>query len=159
MAKRAGEGNGSRKSGAELVVRIGGWEQLGAAASAVRLAVFVQEQGIDAELELDERDAGAVHAVAFDARGEPIATGRLLPDGHIGRMAVLRAARGQGVGATILRSLMAIATTKGMRELRLHAQTSALGFYARQGFAPIGQEYLEAGIAHRTMVRTLTGAG
>ncbi len=159
MAKRASESDGSRKSGAELVVRIGAWEQLGAAASAVRIAVFVQEQGIDAELELDERDAGAVHAVAFDARGEPIATGRLLPDGHIGRMAVLRAARGQGVSATILRSLMAIAITKGMRELRLHAQTSALGFYARQGFAPIGQEYLEAGIAHRTMVRALTGAG
>lgn len=143
---------------ATLVVRIGDWEQMQVAARAVRFAVFVREQGIAADLEIDEWDAGALHAVAFDAQGTPIATGRLLPDAHIGRMAVLPAARGLGVGVRVLRALVAIATAKGMRELRLHAQRSAVGFYERAGFAPVGDEYEEVGILHRTMVLTLPGA-
>jgi predicted GNAT family N-acyltransferase len=146
-------------SGAKLVVHIGGWEQMREAASAVRFDVFVREQGIAASLELDDRDASAVHAVAFDAEGAPIGTGRLLPDAHIGRMAVLASARGKGVGVALLRALVAIAATKGMRELRLHAQRSAVGFYEREGFAASGDEYEEAGIPHRTMVRALSGAG
>jgi predicted GNAT family N-acyltransferase len=140
---------------AELSVRVGAWAQLGEAAQAVRMAVFVEEQGISPELELDARDAGAVHAVAYDAQGIPVATGRLLPDAHIGRMAVLKDLRGRGVGATILRALMAMAAHRGDRELRLHAQHTAVDFYAREGFEAVGEEYLEAGIPHRTMVRRL----
>lgn len=143
------------QSPAAVRVQVGDWKQLRAAASAVRFAVFIQEQGIPAELELDERDAGALHAVAFDSSDTPVGTGRLLPDAHIGRMAVLRAVRGQGIGAAILQSLVAMARTRGMQELRLHAQTSAMGFYERLGFVPIGDEYEEAGIAHRTMARAL----
>ncbi len=143
---------------ADLVVRVGDWNQLGVAARSVRLAVFVQEQGIAPQIELDERDATSVHAVAFDARGIAVATGRLLPDAHIGRMAVLREMRGLGVGATILRTLVAIASGRGDKELRLHAQRSAVAFYAREGFVAQGAEYLEAGIAHRTMTRRLAPA-
>jgi len=140
---------------AAVRIRVGDWEQLRASATAVRFAVFVQEQGIAPELELDERDATAVHAVALDRSGAPVGTGRLLPDAHIGRMAVLRAVRGQGVGAALLQALVTVARARGMPELRLHAQSSALGFYQRLGFAAVGDEYVEAGIAHRTMVRSL----
>jgi predicted GNAT family N-acyltransferase len=140
---------------ADLAVRVGDWARLGADARVVRLKVFVEEQGIAPELELDERDATAVHAVAFDAAGQPVATGRLLPDAHIGRMAVLADVRGQGVGAAILRALTAMAATRGDREVRLHAQRSAIGFYLREGFIAEGEEYMEAGIPHQTMARRL----
>jgi predicted GNAT family N-acyltransferase len=138
-----------------VVIRVGDWEQLREAACAVRFAVFVNEQGIPAALELDGRDASATHAVAFDADGRPLATGRLLPDAHIGRMAVLAAQRGNGLGVSILRSLVAIGAGRGIRELRLHAQSSAIGFYQREGFVAEGEPYEEAGIPHQTMVRVL----
>ncbi len=139
----------------EVSIRVGGWNQLRAYAMAVRYAVFVREQHIPAQFELDEYDPQAVHAVAFDPCGVPLATGRLLPDGHIGRMAVLRSARGQGIGTVILRTLVAIAKGRGMRELRLHAQIDAVGFYEHHGFVAIGEPYDEVGILHRTMVRSL----
>jgi len=142
-------------AGLEVSIRVGDWRHLRAGAIAVRYAVFVQEQGIPARFELDEHDAVALHAVAFDSFGVPLGTGRLLPDGHIGRMAVLRSARGQGVGTVILRSLVAIAKSRGMHELRLHAQLSAVPFYERQGFTAIGEPYDEVGILHRTMVGSL----
>jgi predicted GNAT family N-acyltransferase len=138
-----------------MAIRVGGWDELGAAARAVRFAVFVDEQGIDPELELDARDATAVHAVAYDADGVPVGTARLLPDAHIGRMAVLARARGTGIGAALLQRLIDVAAGRGMRELRLHAQSDAVGFYARAGFEADGDEYLEAGIRHRTMRRAL----
>lgn len=95
-------------------------------------------------------------AVAGD--GTPIACGRLLPDGHIGRMAVLSGWRGQGVGAAVLSMLIEMARDRGDAMVRLHAQTHAVPFYARFGFAPEGDEYLEAGIPHRTMARRLAPA-
>lgn len=140
----------------KIVIRVGGWELLREHATAVRFAVFVQEQGIPADLELDDRDASATHAVAFDAAGRPLATGRLLTDAHIGRMAVLPEHRGKGLGASILRSLVAIAAGRGTPALRLHAQTSAIGFYLREGFVTEGEPYEEAGIPHQTMVRMLS---
>ena len=143
---------------AGVALRVGPWPQLGPDARIVRLKVFVEEQGIAPELELDERDATAVHAVAYDAQGAPLATGRLLPDAQIGRMAVLPADRGQGVGAAILRALIAIAAGRGDVAVRLHAQRSAIGFYLREGFATEGEEYIEAGIAHQTMARRIAGA-
>jgi len=140
---------------ARIVIRVGDWEQLGAAARIVRFAVFIEEQGIPAALELDERDASATHAVAFGADGAPIATGRLLTDAHIGRMAVLPGQRGKGLGVSILRALVAVAAGRGVAALRLHAQTSAVGFYEREGFVTEGGEYEEAGIPHQNMVRVL----
>lgn len=144
-----------RRAAEKIVVRVGGWEQLGEAARAVRLNVFVQEQGIPAALEMDARDATAVHAVAYDGKDTPLATGRLLPDGHIGRMAVLSAQRGRGLGATILRTLLVMARSRGLAQVRLHAQVSAIGFYKHEGFSTEGEPYEEAGIAHQTMVRAL----
>ncbi len=148
-----------RQAAERIVVRVGGWEQLRDAASAVRRAVFIDEQGIAAALELDARDATAIHAVAFDGNGTALATGRLLPDAHIGRMAVLAAHRGRGLGAAVLRSLMAVAQGRGLPELRLHAQAGAIGFYVREGFSTVGDPYEEAGIAHQTMVRRLAASG
>ena len=148
-------GRRSPRRAEKIVIRVGGWEQLREHATAVRFAVFVREQGIPADLELDDRDAAATHAVAFDATGAPLATGRLLTDAHIGRMAVLPEHRGKGLGASILRALVAIAAGRGTTALRLHAQTSAIGFYRREGFATEGEPYEEAGIPHQTMVRVV----
>jgi len=152
-------GNGAKiAADGEFTLRVGDWQTLGGPASAVRLAVFVQEQRIPAEMELDARDAGCTHVVAFDRTGQPVGTGRLLPDAHIGRMAVMPALRGRGVGAAMLHALMNVAARQGMREVRLHAQASAVGFYARAGYAPEGSAYEEAGIPHQTMVRKLADA-
>jgi predicted GNAT family N-acyltransferase len=122
-----------------------------AALRTVRAAVFIDEQQVPLELEWDGRDDACLHVLACNAQGEPIGTGRLLPEGKIGRMAVVRAARGKGVGAAILRELLAAAREHGFATVELSAQTHALGFYARFGFGVISDEYLDAGIPHRSM--------
>lgn len=136
-----------------LRIELGAWDRLRAAAEPIRFAVFVEEQSVPAEIELDEFDAVSLHALAFDASGVAVGTGRLLPDGHIGRMAVLPRARGAGVGSAMLRALMDAARARGMREVMLNAQTHAMPFYARFGFAPEGEEFDDAGIPHRAMRR------
>lgn len=130
----------------------GTWAQLGAAASAIRHAVFVDEQGVPAELELDQFDAVSLHALACDG-DTALGTGRLLPDGHIGRMAVSRSARGAGVGRLLLTELMQHAQRRGDTSVVLHAQLSARGFYERQGFTPEGEVFMDAGIEHIAMRR------
>ncbi len=139
---------------AALVVRLGSWDELSAQASPIRFTVFVDEQKVPVELELDEFDPLSCHALAL-AGDEAIGTGRLLPDGHIGRMAVLAGWRGRGVGALLLQALIDEAKRRGMARVVLNAQTHALGFYARFGFVPEGEEYEEAGLPHRTMGRSL----
>jgi predicted GNAT family N-acyltransferase len=132
-------------------IRIGDWASLGQAAGAVRHEVFVIGQNIPLELEWDEMDARSLHAVAEDGSGQAIGTGRLLPDGHIGRMAVRAAVRGQGIGGAILDALMARAKARGDSCVVLHAQLHALPFYRRHGFLPEGDEFMEAGILHIQM--------
>lgn len=139
---------------AALAVRLGSWDELSAQASPIRFTVFVDEQKVPVELELDEFDPLSCHALAL-AGDEAIGTGRLLPDGHIGRMAVLAGWRGRGVGALLLQALIDEAARRGMARVVLNAQTHALGFYARFGFVPEGEEYEEAGLPHRTMGRSL----
>jgi predicted GNAT family N-acyltransferase len=119
----------------------------------LRTAVFVEEQGVPVELEWDGLDEHAYHVVAFSPERAPIGTGRLLQDGHIGRMAVLRQWRRKGVGKALLGMLLVIANKMGYEEVRLHAQTRVLEFYLRHGFAPQGEEFLEAGIPHIMMTR------
>lgn len=140
-------------------VRVGGWDELGEDAHAIRAAVFVDEQRIPAELEWDEADAHCLHAVAANRLGQPLATGRLLEHvpgvAKIGRMAVHRSMRGGGVGRAVLEALMQAARERGEREAVLHAQVSAAPFYARAGFVTRGPEFDEAGIAHVEMVRAL----
>ena len=109
--------------------------------------------------EWDEADATAVHAVAYNRLGQPIATGRLLParDGtcQIGRMAVHQVLRGRGYGEQVLRALAAEAQRRGDRAVELHAQRTARAFYERLGFAAHGQPYEEAGIPHIDMTSAL----
>lgn len=119
----------------------------------LRFAVFVEEQGVPVDIEIDEYDPVSTHAWLENEAGEVLATGRLLPDGHIGRMAVDVSYRRRGLGAAVLQHLMHIAQARGMRHLALHAQTSAQGFYARYGFQPQGPVFMEAGIAHQLMIR------
>jgi predicted GNAT family N-acyltransferase len=110
---------------------------------------------VPAEIEIDAQDPLSLHALALDASGTAVATGRLLPDGHIGRMAVLPSARGSGVGTAVLRALMEAARARGDREVVLSAQTHAVPFYARIGFATEGEVYDDAGIPHIDMRRAL----
>jgi predicted GNAT family N-acyltransferase len=133
------------------------WDDARERASAIRFEVFVEEQGVPREIELDEQDPFCLHALAFDETGVPIATGRLLPDGHIGRMAVRRAWRRRGVGGAILERLVDAARDRGDAEAALSAQVHALGFYRAHGFAAEGEPYVEAGIAHQSMRRRLPG--
>ncbi len=131
---------------------IGDWDTVREHAQALRIEVFVVEQGVPLELEWDEADEVSIHAVAYDDDGLPVATGRLLPDGHIGRMAVRKSSRGRGIGDAVLRALLDEAKRLNYRLLVLHAQTHAAGFYARHGFAREGEEFMEAGIPHFRMV-------
>jgi predicted GNAT family N-acyltransferase len=140
---------------ARVSIRILPWQSARAEAQRVRETVFVVEQGVPPEIELDEWDERCDHALAYDAAGHVIGTGRLLPDGHVGRMAVLREARGQGVGARLLEALIERARTRGMGRVVLNAQTHAVPFYARFGFAVEGATFMEAGIPHVTMARDL----
>jgi len=144
---------------AMLQVRTGSWAELGADASHVRTEVFVREQRIPADLEWDEADALAVHAVAYNRLGQAVATGRLLPAesgvSKIGRMAVHQVLRGCGFGEAVLRALALEAQRRGDRGLALHAQRTAREFYARLGFAAQGEPYEEAGIPHITMTSAL----
>jgi predicted GNAT family N-acyltransferase len=132
-------------------VQLGSWEELGAQARRIRFEVFVVEQGVPLDLEIDSADPGSVHALATRAGGPALGTGRLLSDGHIGRMAVAREARGLGVGAALLRALMDAARVRGHREVELDAQVHARPFYERFGFAVIGPEFDDCGIPHVTM--------
>ena len=132
-------------------IRLGDWATLGLDATAIRFEVFVDEQKVPAEIELDDMDAVCLHAVAYDASGVAIGTGRLLPDGHIGRMAVRQPGRGTGVGGAILTLLMEKARERGDAAVVLNAQTVAAPFYARHGFVQQGEQFEEAGIAHVEM--------
>ena len=134
----------------ELLIELLPWEHARELASPIRFEVFVREQRVPAEIELDEMDARCIHAVAF-LEELPVGTGRLLPGGHIGRMAVLKSHRNRGVGAAMLKRLIAAARERGDREVALSAQVHAVPFYRAHGFVEEGAEYEEAGIAHQAM--------
>lgn len=124
---------------------------------AVREAVFVREQGVPLELELDAQDPDCLHVLARDADGRPIGTGRLTPAHTLGRMAVLPQWRGRGVGAAMLAALTGLARERRWNAIELHAQVDAIGFYLRHGYLPVGPRYMEAGIEHQSMRRALGG--
>ena len=141
-------------------VRTGSWKQLGEHAAAIRTEVFINEQRIPKELEWDADDAVALHAVASNRLGQAVATGRLLPStggsAKIGRMAVHRVLRGCGLGEQVLNALMTAARERGDREIVLHAQHSAEGFYAGLGYRARGEPFEEAGIGHIEMTMALS---
>ncbi len=136
-------------------IEIGEWQQMQTAAQAVRIAVFVQEQGIAPEDEWDAADATALHAVLFDAQGTPLGNARLLrPSANlakVGRMAVLQLERGKGYGARLLRALLREARQRGHQEVQLNAQRSAEAFYKAHGFCVMGEPFDEVGIPHVQM--------
>ncbi|QOV38951.1 GNAT family N-acetyltransferase [Streptomyces ferrugineus] len=135
---------------------------------AVRKEVFVVEQGVPQEIEYDAHDTDAVHVLAIREDGVPLGTGRLLygeaaaakaggdPSvGSLGRLAVLRTARGLGVGVALVRAIEEAARARGLTAVDLHAQTHALGFYERLGYVAYGPEFPDAGMPHRAMRRAL----
>jgi predicted GNAT family N-acyltransferase len=133
----------------------------------VRRDVFVVEQEIPEDLEWDDLDATSLHLLAVGPDGTPLGTGRLIHgadalkltgvEGRVllGRLAVVKAARGTGLGAELVRAIEEAGRECGAREVELHAQVQALGFYERLGYVAEGPEYPDAGIPHRTMIRVL----
>jgi predicted GNAT family N-acyltransferase len=138
----------------EPLIELMTWDEARPHASPIRFTVFVEEQGVPRDIELDEQDAVSVHAVVFE-KDKAVATGRLLPDGHIGRMAVLKDWRNRGIGGLMLQKLVERAKSRGDREVVLSAQVHAAAFYRAHGFVEEGSEYLEAGIRHQAMKRRL----
>ena len=136
------------------VVRLGSWYTQRALAEPIRRQVFCVEQKVPETEEWDAWDIRSVHAIAFDAQGTAVGTGRLKPDRMIGRMAVLKAHRQAGVGGLIFQALLEEARRKGFSEVSLNAQTVVQGFYAHYGFAPVGTEFLESGIRHILMKKS-----
>jgi predicted GNAT family N-acyltransferase len=141
----------STRNTVKFKLTIGDWPAQQRHARAVRDDVFINEQRIPVELEWDDMDRVSLHAVVCDQTGQAIGTGRLLPDGHIGRMAVIRSMRGAGVGGAILLALVQAAKTRGDKSVVLNAQTRAEPFYARHGFIREGEEFIDAGIVHIRM--------
>lgn len=142
-------------------VRSANWDSEHEALSQIRYTVFVREQGVPPEVEIDPLDADAahvIHMVACSAGGVAIGTARMLleqPLPRIGRMAVLKDWRGKGVGQSLLDALCTDAKRRGYTSVRLHAQSHATPFYYRQGFLSHGAEFTEAGIPHQEMRRGL----
>lgn len=134
-------------------VRIAAWGrgEDRAALRDIRRRVFIEEQHVPESLEWDEWDAVSLHILAETESGGAIGTGRLLPDGHIGRMAVLPSWRQRGVGLAVLSALMAAARERGDLTVKLHAQVHALRFYEKAGFVAEGPVFDDAGIPHRAM--------
>jgi len=137
-------------------VRIVNWGDQKKALRIIRETVFIQEQGVPVALEWDEFDETSTHALAISPSGEPIGTARLLPDGHIGRMAVLPLWRRQGYGRAMLLTLLDEAKRRELSQVVLNAQTTAVPFYEKSGFQVDSDEFMEAGIPHVSMIRLLS---
>jgi predicted GNAT family N-acyltransferase len=134
------------------------WQRDYVALTAVRVRVFVVEQGIPAEDEVDAIDASCIHLLATDVAGKPIGCGRLIDQvqwARIGRMAVRQEWRGSGLGRAIIERLVAVAQDNGFARVRLDAQSYAIPFYEKCGFIVFGDEHLDCGIPHREMERLL----
>ena len=137
-------------AGASVSCALAHWAAERRTIEAIRRRVFVDEQKIPEKDEFDGEDASCLHVLARLNR-DPVGTGRLMPTGKIGRLAVLAASRRHGIGSRMLLRLVELARERGLPEVYLHAQVSALPFYVAHGFAAEGDEFEEAGISHRRM--------
>ncbi len=137
-------------------VILGDWASCRQDATLIRYEVFVHEQHVPIEEEIDLDDQHCLHAVAYDEQGAAVGTGRLLSNAHIGRMAVRKAYRGRGVGSRLLTALVDEARRRQYLEVVLSAQVHAKAFYAAHGFIAEGNIYMDAGIEHITMRHVLT---
>lgn len=131
------------------------WQQEQQRLSAIRETVFIQEQSVPKELEWDGLDETALHLLATTDNSEPIATARLLPDGHIGRVAVIKSWRNRGLGTAMTQELIKQAKLLGYKQLELASQIQAIPFYQRLGFESYGDEFMDAGIPHKNMRKTI----
>jgi predicted GNAT family N-acyltransferase len=136
-------------------VRQAHWPQDASALRSVRARVFIAEQGVPEHLEWDGKDAQALHLLAETHDGLAIGTARLLPDGRLGRMAVLADYRGRGVGRALFEQALLLARRQRLPVITLHAQIQVVPFYQRFGFERIGGVFLEAGISHQAMRLTV----
>ena len=143
-------------SNLDFSVRAVTWQEAHIELSAIRTVVFIVEQNVPVELEWDGLDEACLHVLAIDGQGNAIGVGRLLYDGHIGRMAVIKPYRNQGVGSALLRRLLEMAEQHKLRQLALNAQVHAQQFYSRFGFEVVGGVFDDAGIPHVKMVRCLS---
>jgi predicted GNAT family N-acyltransferase len=132
------------------------WTNAGAALAEIRRRVFIEEQSVPEALEWDGLDEGAMHVLASDGANRAIGCARMLPQGKIGRMAVLPEWRGSGVGRAMLETLIALARAQELSEVSLSAQTHAIPFYEQAGFRICSEIYDDAGIPHRDMVLALS---
>lgn len=135
----------------EFTVHIVSWHDAEPLLRTLREAVFMREQGVSAELEWDGLDEGCRHALALSAKGDAIGCGRITPDAHIGRMAVLPEWRGRKVGTALLEALLDEARSRSYAEVELDAQVQALPFYRRFGFEEQGEVFMDADMPHRKM--------
>ncbi|KXZ68312.1 GNAT family N-acetyltransferase [Acinetobacter venetianus] len=132
-------------------VKYGSWDQLQQDAKLIRELVFISEQNIPEQDEWDDQDAISQHFVVYD-QNQPIATARLLANNSVGRVAVLKAYRGQGIGRLIMLEIIAYAQAQKRPNLQLSSQVHAISFYGKLGFSIQGDEYDECGIPHIEMV-------
>ena len=138
------------------IIKQSNWESDKQLLSDIRREVFIKEQHVPEELEWDEFDEIAQHVLAFNSESQAVGTGRIKKDGHVGRMAVLKKYRHQGVGSAILLALVDVAKKQKLEKLYLHAQVDAIPFYIGHGFVCEGDEFLDAGIPHKTMCKNLS---
>jgi predicted GNAT family N-acyltransferase len=136
-------------------IRLADWQKDNAELRRIREAVFIVEQSVPPELEWDAEDPEAVHFLAMEG-DYAIGTARLLPDGHIGRLSILKDWRGINAGAALIKAVIAEAEKRGLNQQKLSAQVHATAFYEKLGFAIVSGEYLDAGIPHVDMVRSST---
>ena len=139
----------------EYKLKVCHWETHRDALSLIRRKVFIEEQSVPEDLEWDEFDENSQHILALNVHDEPIATGRIKSDGHIGRMAVLKNFRKNGIGGAILLALIELAEKNQLQSVYCFAQTSAIGFYLKYGFNVVGEEFMDAGIPHQRMFKNL----
>jgi len=138
----------------EYKLKLTRWDKDQTLLSEIRRRVFIEEQQVPEELEWDDDDKTCVHVLVTD-NNIPIATGRIKMDGHIGRMAVLKDYRDKGVGSTVLRALIDFSKTLNMKSVYLHAQITAIPFYEKHGFKTNSDEFMDAGIPHKSMTLDL----
>ena len=138
----------------QLEIHIADWSKDQHKLKYIRTKVFIEEQNVPVELEWDDDDAISTHFLAT-INDEPIATVRLKPDGHIGRMAVLKAMRQHGIGSQLLKTVTQHARDRSLKAVFLNAQVNVVGFYEKYGFESYGEDFFDAGIPHRAMQRKI----
>ena len=142
----------------DITVSIVNWSDRQAEIASVRRTVFIEEQNVPENLELDGKDPDCRHVLACDKSGAPVGTARIHANGRIGRMAVLREYRRLGIGREIIRVIIHYGRDNGIADFHVSSQVGAVGFYEKMGFEPYGEEFEEAGIMHIGM-RLAANAG